>query len=170
MNKKSSVSFGPGASSLILIFVMLAMSVLGMLALMNSRNDIRLSERSVQVTQAVYVLNAKAEERRAQLDALLLDRAQAAQSDEDYLNALSEALPEGVSLEGDLLSWEETDDVRTLQCALRVQPLGSEARTKWARHSLMAQTGDDWEDFTPDWGSSWEPDMEDEWEEAWDND
>ncbi len=47
MKKKTMISFGPGASSLILIFVVLALSILGMLSLMNSRNDIRLSERSV---------------------------------------------------------------------------------------------------------------------------
>ena len=47
MNRKSRVSFGPGAASLILIVVILSMSVLGILALMNARNDIKLCERSV---------------------------------------------------------------------------------------------------------------------------
>ena len=53
MNRKSNVSLGPGASSLILIFVVLSMAVLGMLSLMTSQNDLRLSERNVQVTEAV---------------------------------------------------------------------------------------------------------------------
>ena len=43
MRRKSNVAFGPGAASLILIVVILSMSVLGMLALMNARNDARLS-------------------------------------------------------------------------------------------------------------------------------
>ena len=49
MRRKSNVSFGPGAASLILIVVILSMSVLGMLALMNARNDDRLSSRSIDV-------------------------------------------------------------------------------------------------------------------------
>ena len=49
MKSKTSVSLGPGASSLILIFVTLSLAALGMLSLLTSRNDLRFSERSVQV-------------------------------------------------------------------------------------------------------------------------
>ena len=82
MNRKSSISFGPGASSLILIFVVLAMSVLGMLNLMNSRSDVKLSERSAQVAEAVYALNAQAEEKAAQLDDMLKTAAKDVSDDE----------------------------------------------------------------------------------------
>ena len=71
MNRRESrVSFGPGVASLILIVVILSMSVLGILALMNARNDIKLSDRAAQVVQAGYALNAEAERRLATLDAL----------------------------------------------------------------------------------------------------
>ena len=43
MKRKSSLSLGPGASSLILIFVVLSMSILGMLSLLTARNDLNLS-------------------------------------------------------------------------------------------------------------------------------
>ena len=46
MKKRSSISLGPGAASLILIFVALSMAVLAMLALMTARNDQKLSDRS----------------------------------------------------------------------------------------------------------------------------
>ena len=129
--KKSSISFGPGASSLILIFVVLAMSVLGMLTLMNSRNDVRLSERSAQVTEAVYALNAQAEEKRAALDALIKRFG-------GDMDALDESLPEGVAREENLLSWEETDGVRRLACAVEILTEGAE-RTRWTRHALTAR-------------------------------
>ncbi len=144
MKKKSSISFGPGASSLILIFVVLAMSVLGMLSLMNSRSDQRLSERSVQVTEAVYAINDQAELKRALLDGILFRVGQEAENDEDYLSKLEEALPEGVSLEGRSLIWTESDGYRNLSCALEVQPFGESVRTRWTTHYLTAQTEEAW--------------------------
>lgn len=142
--KKSSVSFGPGAASLILIVVALSLSALGMLSLMNGRNDARLSERSAQVIEAVYRLNADAEEHRAELDALLVRAAEGKTDDEAYLAALADALPEGTELEGAVLSWTESDGSRMLDCALGIQPLGSEKRTVWLRHNLTAETGEVW--------------------------
>ena len=65
MNRRSRISFGPGAASLILIVVILSMSVLGILALMNARSDSRLSARSLQVVQAGYALHADAERQMA---------------------------------------------------------------------------------------------------------
>ena len=71
MRRKSNVSFGPGAASLILIVVILSMGVLGMLALMNARNDAQLSRRSIEVVAAGYELNDKAERSVAELDGVL---------------------------------------------------------------------------------------------------
>lgn len=137
MNRKSSISFGPGASSLILIFVVLAMSVLGMLSLMNSRSDIRLSERSVKVTEAVYALQAQAEETRRQLDELIV---QSAGSQE----ALASQLPEGAEMQDGVIAWQESDGVRTLDCALCVLPPNETARSQWVRCCLIAETGEEW--------------------------
>ena len=129
MNRRSSIQFGPGASSLILIFVVLSMSILGMLALINGRSDFQLSRRSAQVIEAVYQLNERAELRRAELDALVRNHA-------DY----ADLLPEGVALEDGALCWAEEDGLRTLNCALAVQ----DGRTAWMRHDMMAETEDDW--------------------------
>ncbi len=144
MKKKSMISFGPGASSLILIFVVLALSILGILSLMNSRNDIRLSERSVQVTQAVYALQSAAEEKRAELDAVLVQAAQGAENDEAYFSAIEAALPEDVEFEDGVLSWEETDGFRSLSCALETQPLDAQERTRWIQFELTAVTEEVW--------------------------
>ena len=144
MKKKSSISFGPGASSLILIFVVLALSILGMLSLMNSRNDIRLSERSVQVTQAVYALQAAAEEKRAALDSLLWQAAEEAGDEEAYFSAVKDALPDDVDWDQGVISWEETDGFRSLFCALETQPLGAQERTRWIHFELTAVTEEVW--------------------------
>ena len=144
MKKKSAISFGPGASSLILIFVVLALSILGMLSLMNSRNDIRLSERSVQVTQAVYALQTAAEEKRAALDSLLGQAAKDAVSQEAYASAIEASLPEDVEWDQGMLSWEETDGFRSLSCVLEALPLGAQERTRWIHFELTAVTEEVW--------------------------
>ena len=142
-NRKSSVSLGPGASSLILIFVALSMSVLAMLSLMSARNDLRLSERSAEVTEAVYRLEARAEYQRAALNGMLKSAADAAGGDQDaYLALIETTLPDNVTLDEGRLCWAETDGYRTLDCALTVLPLGGEARSEWARHDLTSETGD----------------------------
>ena len=144
MRRRSSVSFGPGAASLILIVVILSMSVLGMLALMNARNDARLSERSTDVVAAGYQLNDRAERRFAALDGVIAQCAAASDSDEGYLTAVKGLLPEGMLMDGRIVSWEETDGLRTLSCAAEVMPLGEAERLVWRVHRLTAVTEEIW--------------------------
>ena len=142
MKRKSSITFGPGASSLILIFVVLAMCVLGMLSLMNSRNDIRLSERSVQVSEAVYALQTRAEEKRALIDEILVKSGKNSLDDEEARSAVMEALPDA-EIDGQVVSWGETDGFRTIHCGLQIQPEGKE-RTRWIKFDLNAETEEAW--------------------------
>ena len=152
MRKRSAVSLGPGAPSLILIFVVLALSMLSMLALMNGRNDARLSDRSVQVAEAVYALNVQAEESLAQLDQILsslsVEPEDASQTQvpepaeepadaEAMANSPAEAfdaaalaalLPSNMELDGDTVRWTETDGVRNLHCAVRILPAAEPAQ------------------------------------------
>ena len=192
MKRKSSISFGPGAASLILIFVVLTLSVLGMLSLMNSRSDKVLSARHASVTESVYTLNAQAEKHRAALDRILYTLRQVSQSDEEYLNSLAIVLSAGdaltsddafealrgateyvkhdegalsvmlslgdsyaefadvltlctkMSLENDEVSWDETDDVRTLSLTLKILPLSGTSRTRWVKYDLTSQTAQEW--------------------------
>ena len=145
MNQKGAISLGPGASSLILIFVVLAMSVLSMLSLMTARNDLKFSERSSSVIVSVYELNETAEERHAEIDRLLSACAKEAASDEEYLAAIVDVLPEDVEIFEDEISWSESDGARMLDLALRVLPLSEKNRTVWIRHNQMAETGDEWD-------------------------
>ena len=143
-NKKSSVSFGPGAASLILIFVVLAMSVLGMLSLMNSRNDLKFSERSAQVMESVYTLNVEAEEKYVQVLDMLLEIASSAQNEEAYTAAIEENLDEDMDWEDGVISFTVSDGFRTLDCAVLVNPLDAETRCRWIRHNLTAETEEVW--------------------------
>ena len=144
MKRKSSVTFGPGAASLILIFVVLSLTVLGMLSLMNGRNDARLSDRSLKVIEAVYALNEQAETRYAEIDAILVEALKGAATDEEYLERVEASLPEGIALDDGCVVWSETDGARTIDCALSLQSIDSETRAKWIRHDLYAETGEEW--------------------------
>ena len=146
MRRKSNVSFGPGAASLILIVVILSMSVLGMLALMNARNDSKLSSRSIEVVAAGFELNDRAERKVAELDAVLARCGASTFSDEAYLAAVRGSLPEGMLMgqEDRIVSWELTDGLRTLSCAVEVLPQGENERLRWREHRLTAVTEDIW--------------------------
>ena len=144
MRRKSNLSFGPGAASLILIVVILSMGVLGMLALMNARNDARLSNRSAEVVAAGFELNDQAERRLAELDSVLELCASVSDSDALYLAAVAGRLPEGMLLDADsrVVSWEHSDGLRTLSCEVELLPLGGEERYSWRTHRLTAITED----------------------------
>ena len=145
-NRESRVSFGPGAASLILIVVILSMSVLGILALMNARNDIKLSERAAQVVQAGYELNVEAERKLASLDALAALCASRATDDDAYATDLRALLlmQDDITMSDRVISWKHTDGRRTLNCAVTLNPLGGEKRLDWVTHSLTATTEDTW--------------------------
>ena len=144
MKRKSAVSFGPGAASLILIVVILSMSVLGMLALMNARNDGKLSSRSIAVVEAGYALNARAEQSLATLDGVLTTCRAVSDSDEAYLAAVRGLLPSGMLMDERIVRWEESDELRTLNCAVEVLPLESDERFAWRDHRLTARTEEIW--------------------------
>ena len=144
MREKSRISFGPGAASLILIVIILSMSVLGILSLMNSRNDLKLSERSINVIEAVYQLYDEAEREFASLDATVAKVGKAVKDKEEYLPVISAALPEGMTMNGNTISWNKTDGFRSLDLAVEVLPLGNTPRIRWTEHRLTAVTEDIW--------------------------
>ena len=151
MRRKSSVSLGPGASSLILIFVVLSLSVLGILSLMTARNDRILSDRMAEVAEAVYALSESAEESRMEATGILSGCAAEARGEEDYLDRIRERIPEEWELEERILSWKETDGVRTLDCAVEVLPLDGAERTRWVRHVLTSEIAGEEDDDSWNW-------------------
>ena len=147
MKRESRISLGPGAPSLILIFVVLSMSALGMLALMTARNDLHLSERSAEVAEIIYGLNERAEDSRRTVDELLAAATQETGSEEEALRLLAERLPEGLHLENRQISWTETEGERILECALSVQFGENTPYTAWSQHRLITELNSGEEDL-----------------------
>ena len=139
---------GPGAASLMLLVVVLSMIVLGMLALMSAHSDENLSRRSAEVAVEVAELNAAAERTLAELDGILADAANAAQTDDEYLARVGAALGENMTLESRSVSWNEiSDDGRTLVCTAEIAELGAFPRCAWTGYRLATDEGGDDEEI-----------------------
>ena len=133
--KRRGVTIGPGAPSLLLVVVVIAMSVLGLLALMSARSDAQLTRRSLEYTVAEYERAAQAERSLAQLDGVLA----ACAGEEDYLAAVSRQLSEGMTLDGRVVRWTESGDTgRSLCCAVELQEDGAKTRFRWLEHQFIA--------------------------------
>lgn len=137
---KRDFHIGPGAASLILIVVILAMSVLSILALTNARNDERLSVRADNVVMSIGELNLKAERSLAKLDSILKYAGKTTIDDENYLRAISEALPENMNYADGIVSWDEEDEEnRVLRCAVQITSRGSRERYIWQEHRILSE-------------------------------
>ena len=133
-------SIGPGAASLIMVIVVLSTSALGILALMNARNDLSLSRRSLAVAEEIYELNERAENSLALLDGVLAACAAQTEDQDEYLTLISAALPEEMALAGRSVSWEERNgDNRVLYCTVELSNVGQTPRVRWKAHKLAAE-------------------------------
>ena len=157
MNKRGNIAIGPGAASLILIAVTLSLSVLGILALMSARADLRLSERSRDVAVSAYALNARAEEILAEMDA-------AAREGKTDFAAIA---GDEAAAEDGAVSFVLSDGGRTLDLSVRL-PEGAGRHAVWTRHVLLSGTEEEeTEDpFEEDFGGGWAEETE-EGEEEW---
>ena len=94
--------------------------------------------------QAVERSRASADRSLAALDAVLVSCAEASDSDEAYLEAVRGSLPAGMRLEERTVTWNESDELRTLECAVELLPMGGAERYSWRVHRLSAVTEEIW--------------------------
>ena len=144
---KRKVALGPGAASLILIVVVLSLCMMAMLTQIGARNDYNLCKRSAEMVQRVYELNARSEQKLAELDAgLVKAQAEAGNDMEAYLEKVETLLPEGMSLDEEKVTWTEPLDNRNLECIVQLLPIEDTQRAKWISHKLaVEEPEDDWE-------------------------
>ena len=134
MNKQK-ISFGPGAASLILIMIILCMTILAMLGLTTAVRDADNGLASARITERIYALSSSAEESLSRLDAILYDFGADPENREECIRSLSGCLPDGMSLQNDIVCWTERDDDGCLMCGVRLWP-GNGRRTEWVRHQI----------------------------------
>ena len=145
MNKRFRMS--PGAPSLVLIVVVLSMSIMGMLMFIRTQNDRRLSDRSMLVAWTDTALTEKAEEAFADLDQRIAACKKDAQNDEDYLQAVEQALPENMEMDGRQIFWQEEENGRALYAAVVLCPLEDDLRIIWHTRTLKTEVENIWNEF-----------------------
>ena len=143
---KRKIALGPGAASLILIVVVLSLCMLAMLAQIGSRNDYSLASRSAEMITRVYQLHDQSERKMAELDAILV-RCQKETTDmASYLAKVEESLPSDMTLDEDIVSWQEPLDNRTMNCEVKLLEPGQKERAKWVTYKLkVEEPEEDWE-------------------------
>ena len=85
----SSHRIGPGASTVLMILLVLCMTLLGALSLISVRNDLSVTKRSVQAETAFYTAQAKAAETLAGLESTLYEMRLTSATDADWQAALN---------------------------------------------------------------------------------
>ena len=142
---KRKIALGPDAASLILIVVALSLAMMAMLTIIAAKNDYSLCSRSASMIEQVYALNAASEKRLSELDAVVAKAAKE-QGGEAFLKEVEKNLPQGMSLEENLVTWSEPLENRTLTCAVQISGDGSQPRVKCVSHKLTEnEPEEDWE-------------------------
>lgn len=137
--KKRRVALGPGAASLILIVVVLGMCMLSVLTLISAGNDEKLCARGADMISNVYSLSAMSENTLAELSDIIADEGFGSFKEKGNEKYISKKLPASMIVEDDLVSWVETENGRTMDCAVRVVENQQGTEFRWIRHNVVTE-------------------------------
>ena len=141
MNKRE-YRIGPGAASLMLVIVVVAVSLMSLLALQRARNDRELTLGSFSHMHTERATVAEAERDLAGLDGILAVCAAESADDAEYLENIAALLPEGMIMDGRYVRWQVDAEGRSLVCAVEIMPLGTDTRFEWHEHAFVSGAAD----------------------------
>ena len=76
-----------------------------------------------------YSVSAEAEYKLSELDAVLVRCMSGAADDSAYIEAVEDALTDGMEMDGRIVSWQtDVVDRRTMVCEVEILPLGNQQR------------------------------------------
>ena len=156
MTKKRFGSMG--ASSVLMIFIVLCLTAFGVLSLVSARSDLRLTNRALTAAEEYYAADARTEALLSAVDqkltaartalALELDRGTVAPEEADarYASLFQESLAEmeAVTLLDDrLLLKVPAGKDREIQTLLELLPLNEQSRYRVISRQLCSTQGED---------------------------
>lgn len=146
MNGKQEYRMGVGAASMLMIFVMLALTTLSVLSLSSAQSDLSMTRRNVELLTDYYDAAAEAQDVVAQVDASLVAVYEAASSPGEYeqsvrtMQILGEFLHYIYTTEGLQFSLDAGGG-RALEVELTILPYEVEGeRYSIQRHQLVNNT------------------------------
>lgn len=95
----SEYRIGPGASSLLMIFVALCMTTVGILTLVSALNDTKLTQRSQQHINAYYLAAARAQQELGVIDGELSDNRVFSEDLDEYKMSIYQMRDSSVDLD-----------------------------------------------------------------------
>lgn len=141
MNKSSEYRVGVGASSILMIFIVLCLTTLGVLSFASARADLLLTQRRTQKVQGYYTSAAQADMLLAEIDAALLAAQRTPETFREQVLALAD-LDERIVVAGE--PGEETvsftlaaSETQSLHVELAVKPSDASTRYTLLRHQLV---------------------------------
>lgn len=119
---------GPGASTVLLILLVMCLAMLGALSLSVARNDLAVTNRAVQAEEAYYRAQAEAAALLAETDEAILNARKNAGSDDGTWFSALESIDGYNSVSGLIIHEIPVDEYRTLCVALCPEQTGDDAR------------------------------------------
>jgi hypothetical protein len=157
MRKQPSIGVSVGASSILVIFVMLCLTTFATLSLVSANRDFILSQKTAESTTLYYSADSLAEARLAEIDQILQDAQAASNNRSSYLALCKEALAaeSGVEVfdraggeEGNLQLGYTVPAGESAELQVRLQVLyppqdgARYQKLNWSTHSTIEWEGD----------------------------
>lgn len=132
---------GPGASTVLLILLVMCLAMLGALSLSVARNDLAVTRRAVEAETDWYIAASASAVRQAETDeALRQAREACAQDTEAWQQALSGI--DGYDSETGMIVHDiPVDEYRTIHMVIRPLEAGNPARYEIIEHAICISSG-----------------------------
>ena len=138
MSEPGQRRMGVGASSLLMILVILCLTTLGVLSLTSALAEYRLSSRAAQTAAAYYEASANAQEKIAQIDRILADIRKESANSGEYAANITESGLKFANTDQSLVEISEPlGDGRVLTVRLQILPYESAKRYRVAEYAVI---------------------------------
>lgn len=150
MNKKGFG--GMGASSILMIFVVLILTTFGMLSFVTAQADLQLTEKNVDAVESYYEADAQADKIITEIDEIIFgikNNSQRQNNNEDYLKSIGNATSQISSIKSIEKSVMniivDIDETRRLNIKLLIEPVDSSQRYQTISRQIEPTPGADTE-------------------------
>lgn len=157
---KKKFSIGTGVPSILMIFVVLALTTFAVLSFTSARADYKLTEKNCKYIMDYYNADKEAQTIIASLDAIIVEK-NSAYANYDLTGKVA-ALGKDINIETDsdgglLLKYKvPVNEKQNLNVWLKINEAGSENRYTIAKYSVSQQVSDSGLEFEDDSAGWWQ--------------